>query len=86
MFLHDAEDTRLYVSPDEGRIVARRTERWRIFDFFWMLHIMDYEERTDFNNPLVIFASVIGLIAAFSGVALLYYRFGKRDFSWLRRS
>ena len=85
VFLHDDEDTRLYVSPDRGRVVARRTDRWRVFDFFWMLHIMDYEERTDFNNPLVIIASIIGLIASISGVLLLYYRFGKRDFAWLRK-
>ncbi len=85
VYLHDEEDTRLYVSPVLGRVVARRTNTWRIFDFFWMLHIMDYKNRTDFNNPLVIIASIIGLVAAVSGVVLLYYRFGKRDFSWLRR-
>lgn len=86
VFLNDEEDTRLYISPDQGRVVSRRTDRWRIFDFFWMLHIMDYEDRTDFNNPLVIIASIVGLVASLSGIALIYYRFGKRDFSWLRRN
>lgn len=85
VFLNDEEDTRLYISPVLGRVVARRTERWRVFDFFWMLHIMDYKERTNFNNPLVIIASIVGLVAAFSGLLLLYYRFGKRDFAWIRR-
>lgn len=85
VYLHDAEDTRLYISPVLGRVVARRTDTWRIFDFFWMLHIMDYKDRTDFNNPLVIFASILGLFAALSGLLLLYYRFSRRDFSWLRR-
>lgn len=85
VYLNDEEDTRLYVSPVLGRVVARRTETWRIFDFFWMLHIMDYKERTNFNNPLVIIASIVGLVAAVSGVLLIYFRFGRRDFSWLRR-
>ena len=85
VYLNDEEDTRLYVSPALGRVVARRTETWRIFDFFWMLHIMDYKERTNFNNPLVIIASIVGLVAAVSGLLLIYFRFGKRDFSWLRR-
>ncbi len=85
VYLHDEEDTRLYVSPALGRVVARRTETWRIFDFFWMLHIMDYKERTNFNNPLVIIASIVGLVAAVSGLLLIYFRFGKRDFSWIRR-
>jgi uncharacterized iron-regulated membrane protein len=85
VYLHDGEDTRLYVSPLTGRVISRRTNTWRIFDFFWMLHIMDYSERKNFNNPLVIFASAIGLLLAISGVLLLFYRFGKRDFAWLRR-
>ena len=85
VYLNDEEDTRLYVSPVLGRVVARRTETWRIFDFFWMLHIMDYKERTNFNNPLVIIASIAGLLMAVSGVLLIYFRFGRRDFSWLRR-
>ncbi len=78
--LGDGEDTRIYVSPEDGRVVARRNSTWRLYDFFWMLHIMDYENRTDFNNWLVKIASAIGLFAALSGFILLFYRFRKRDF------
>ena len=79
----DAENTIIYVSLDDGRVVARRNTTWRIYDFFWMLHIMDYENRTDFNNLLVKIASAIGLLAAISGFVLLFYRFRKRDFRQL---
>ena len=41
----DGIKTRLYISPQTGEIVSRRNQIWRIFDFFWMLHIMDYDER-----------------------------------------
>jgi hypothetical protein len=40
----------LYLSPETGELVSRRHELWRIFDFAWMLHIMDYEERENVNN------------------------------------
>ena len=83
--LGDEEDTRLYVSPQTGQIVARRNAVWRFYDFFWMLHIMDYENRTDFNNPLLIFFSITALLFAVTGIVLIFYRFGRRDFVWLRR-
>jgi uncharacterized membrane protein YkoI len=79
----DDEGTRLYISANHGRVTARRNDTWRLFDFFWMLHIMDYSEREDFNHPLLIIASVIALFAALSGVVLYFYRFRRRDFSWV---
>lgn len=85
MILDDEEQTHLYVSPDTGGVVARRNAVWRFYDFFWMLHIMDYKERTDFNNPLIVTFSIIAVILSVSGILLLFYRFSKRDFRWLRR-
>ena len=41
-----------------------------MFDFFWMLHIMDFDEREDFNHPLLQIAAALGLIIALSGVVL----------------
>lgn len=72
----DPEHTRIYVSPDSGKVEARRNATWRLYDFFWMLHIMDYDERTDFNNPLIMTASATGLMFALSGLALVLYRLG----------
>ena len=65
--------TSFYVLPESGRIPTVRSDLWRLFDFFWMLHIMDYEEREDFNNPLLISAAVISLLFTFSGLCLLYF-------------
>jgi uncharacterized iron-regulated membrane protein len=64
------ESLNLYLDPWTGEILARRTARWRIFDFLWMLHIMDFEARDDFNHPLLQVAAALGLIIALSGVAL----------------
>ena len=70
----DRLNTRIYVSPETGEIVRRRNDVWRLYDFFWMLHIMDYAEREDFNNPLVKAASAAGLVFAASGFIMLFFR------------
>jgi len=67
----DSRSTVLYVSPDQGRVLARRNDMWRVFDFFWMLHIMDYSNRDNFNSPLLITASVIGWVLAVTGIWLV---------------
>jgi uncharacterized iron-regulated membrane protein len=70
----DGEGTRIYVSPDTGLVMARRNDDWRFFDFFWMLHIMDYQERENFNNPLLITASIFALFTVLAGLLLLVMR------------
>ena len=64
-----SEPLSLYIDPWTGDILARRTARWRLFDFLWMLHIMDYDTRDDFNHPLLQGAAIMGLLIALSGLA-----------------
>ncbi|ACV26001.1 PepSY domain-containing protein [Kangiella koreensis] len=68
---NDSDNTRVYISPYNGEVVARRNDTWRVFDFFWMLHIMDYKNRTDFNHPLVVFAAFLALFMTLSGLYLV---------------
>jgi len=70
----DPRDTTIYVSPASGQVVARRNDIWRLYDFFWMLHIMDYRDRVDFNHALLIGASALALLLAATGFWLLFYR------------
>jgi len=69
------ENPTIYMSADTGEIVAVRTDRWRLFDFVWMLHIMDYDERTDFNHPLLYLTALSALLFTVSGVILLVIGF-----------
>jgi len=70
----DGEGTRLYVNAATGAIDARRNDMWRVFDFFWMLHIMDYRERENFNHPLLIAMAGLALFTVLAGLALLAVR------------
>jgi ferredoxin len=74
----DRFSTSFYIDPYSGELVTRRHQYWRIFDFMWMLHIMDYEERSDSHNLLIKTAEIAGLIFAISGIWLLFYSFGHR--------
>ena len=68
----------IYVSQQSGEIVAKRTDRWRLFDFLWMLHIMDYDEREDFNHPLLYLTALAALLFCLSGFVLIFYTLRRR--------
>ncbi|MED5550198.1 MAG: PepSY domain-containing protein [Pseudomonadota bacterium] len=70
----DGDGTRLYVDPHTGLVSARRNDAWRVYDFFWMLHIMDYKARENFNNPLVVTAAGLALVTVLAGLVLLVLR------------
>jgi Na+-transporting NADH:ubiquinone oxidoreductase subunit NqrF len=67
----DGDGTTVYVSAEDGRILERRNTAWRLFDIAWMLHIMDYSGREDFNNSLLVMCALGGLWMALSGIWLL---------------
>ncbi len=76
----DAANTTLYLSASDGKVLERRNDTWRLFDIAWMLHIMDYSGRADFNHPLVIMAAAGGTWMAVTGLWLLFAVFRLRDF------
>lgn len=68
----------LYISPTTGELISRRHNLWRIFDFAWMLHIMDYDERTNVNNPLIRVATWSAVVMVLAGAWLLVWSFPRR--------
>lgn len=69
--------TRIYVAATEGTVITHRNGAWRIFDFLWMLHTMDYLGRDDINNPVLRVLSILALIVTLSGY-LLWFKTRKR--------
>ncbi|MDH4054782.1 MAG: PepSY domain-containing protein [Gammaproteobacteria bacterium] len=71
----DVWNSTFYIDPDSGEFTVRRHTLWRVFDFLWMLHVMDYEERENINNSVLRIFSVLGTLMGLSGVWLLFYSF-----------
>ena len=65
-------DTNVYVAAATGKIETFRNNRWRIFDFLWMFHTMDYEGRDNINNWVLRAFSIFGLITVLSGFVLFF--------------
>jgi len=62
----------VYVAAELGTFQAVRHNQWRMFDFLWMLHTMDYESRDNFGNLLLRVFSVFGLLTVISGLVLFF--------------
>lgn len=60
----------MYVAAELGTVEKFRNEKWRWFDWLWMLHVMDYESRDHIGNWLLRAFSVLGLLTICSGFAL----------------
>jgi len=81
----DRNSTSIYISASSGEILERRNSFWRVRDFFWMLHIMDYSGHSNFNNSIIITVALIAIWLGLSGFILLFYSFHRRDFDFLHR-
>ena len=79
----DGANRSLYVAADTGVVTARRSTLWRVYDFLWGLHIMDWRGHEDFNSPLLIVATALGLIVIVTGFIMFPSRLGYT--AWRRR-
>ena len=79
----DEENSSSYVSAVTGRALVNRGDTWRLWDIAWMLHNMDYVNRTSFNHPLIIFVAFGALWLSFTGFYLLFKSFRRREFKWI---
>lgn len=72
--LEHSRDPHIYINAQTGAITARRNWLWRTFDFFWMLHTMDYAGRDNFNHLLLTSFSVLAVLTSASGLTLWSWR------------
>jgi hypothetical protein len=79
----DGASRALYVAADTGTVTARRSTLWRVFDFLWSLHIMDFKNHEDFNTPLLIISTALALIVIVTGIVMFPSRLGYNG--WKRR-
>lgn len=67
------DDLTVYVTAENGQVGSFRTNEWRAFDFLWMLHTMDYNERDNINNYILRAFSILGIVTIFSGFLLFFF-------------
>ncbi len=70
--------TTVYVATELGTVQKFRNNKWRMFDFLWMMHTMDYKSRDYFGNWLLRAFSVFGLVTVLSGFVLFFISYKKR--------
>lgn len=70
----DPDATSIFVAANTGKITAVRTGTWRLYDFFWSLHIMDWKNHENFNTWWLLSFAIGGLILGLAGTLLLFMR------------
>ena len=63
-----------YVDATTGEVKAVRTTLWRIFDFMWGLHIMDWSTRENFNTWWIKMTASLAVLFFLSGLVLVLLR------------
>ncbi|MCE2728831.1 MAG: hypothetical protein LW742_08025 [Sphingomonadales bacterium] len=74
----DPDATSVFVAVDTGKITAVRTGTWRLYDFFWSLHIMDWKNHENFNTWWLLAFAIGGLVLGIAGTVLLFIRWPLR--------
>jgi hypothetical protein len=70
----DPDSTRVFVAESTGQITAVRTGTWRLYDFLWGLHIMDWKSHENFNTPWMLAFSIGSVLFGIAGATLLVIR------------
>lgn len=70
-FKHPSSTT-VYVASEFGTVQKFRNNKWRVFDFLWMMHTMDYQSRDNLSNWLLRAFSIFGLFTIISGFTLFF--------------
>jgi len=67
----------LYFHYQTGQLLKKRTDLWRVFDVFWILHILDYLGSKGIVGYIFRVFSIGVLLMSLFGLGLLYFRLRK---------
>lgn len=63
-----------YISSHSGLLVTKRHQFWRLFDWMFRFHIMDYGDDEDSSNHLLFYFAIFGIFASITGLVLMYFK------------
>ena len=64
----------LYISADSGKVVTKRHDFWRLFDWMFRFHVMDYDDGENVSNWLLFVFALLAVFATCSGLVLSYFK------------
>lgn len=76
----DAINTSAYVEAGSGRIIGHSNDNKRFADIFFMLHFMDYENLSGFNNIQIILFALVCLWLTVTGFIWTIYLISKGQY------
>lgn len=62
-----------YIGASSAQLVTKRHSFWRIFDWMFAFHVMDYIDESP-DNKLLLIVSLLAFLASIFGLVLTYYR------------
>ncbi|HAY05422.1 MAG TPA: hypothetical protein DCY26_02065, partial [Hyphomonas sp.] len=62
------DNASLWIDPQDGELVAVRTDWWRTFDLFWGLHIMDWTNRETISSWWMKLFAFGSLVLSLAGI------------------
>lgn len=71
----------LYISASTGKVVTKRHEFWRLFDWMFRFHVMDYDDGGNVSNWFLFIIALLAQFAALSGLVLTYFKVIKPAFN-----
>lgn len=64
------QQVKFYIDATTGELRAVRTRLWRVFDFMWGLHIMDWSTRENFNSWWIKMTAALAVILFLAGLTI----------------
>lgn len=68
------DGVQVYIDAETGETLALRTRFWRVFDFFWGLHIMDPQGRENTHSPWLVVFAAMAFASILIGIIMLLFR------------
>jgi hypothetical protein len=69
----DFINTSFYIGENSGQLVTKRHSYWRLFDWMFLFHVMDYIDG-EVDNKLLLLFTALAFIASIFGLILTYFR------------
>jgi len=63
----------IYISARTGQLVGKRHDYWRLFDWMFRFHVMDYDDGDDIDNTLLLVFGLLSVLATLTGIVLIYF-------------